>query len=238
MLRLLHGWGLNAGVFQDLCSALAVPVQALDLPGHGHAPYEPGSLAPAACAAALAGRFPEPGVWLGWSLGAFIALELAARHPHCVSALVLVAATPRFVTGPDWPCGTPAADLQALGQRLSADYEGTLRRFLTWQAGMADRARVRALLATLMRAGGVRPEALTEGLSVLRHSDLRDHMSAVRAPTLVIHGADDPVVNPEAGRWLAQRIPHARFHEVGTGHAPFLSAEAAFVGLVRDFAHA
>jgi class 3 adenylate cyclase len=44
-------------------------------------------------------------------------------------------------------------------------------------------------------------------------------LPAVRVPTLVLHGADDEIVPPEAGRYIAERIPAARFIEhPGVGH--------------------
>jgi pimeloyl-ACP methyl ester carboxylesterase len=49
-------------------------------------------------------------------------------------------------------------------------------------------------------------------------------------PTLVIHGRDDPLVTPEAGRDVARNIPQARFVLIeGMGHslAPALTTHLA-----------
>ncbi|MHB8253697.1 MAG: alpha/beta fold hydrolase [Acidiferrobacter sp.] len=235
MLRLLHGWGLNSRVFSDFEEALAIPTQSLDLPGHGHAPYEHGDLDPGRVAQAFAHRYPQPSVWLGWSLGGLVALTLAARHPACVKRLILVGATPYFVRAPDWAYGTDQAILQSFGEQLALDHEGTLRRFLTLQAGVGERTQVRKLMADLAAGGRAQAPALAEGLSVLATHDLRGLLSAIHVPTLFIHGADDKVVSQEAASWSARRMPDARFCVVGRGHAPFLSDRARCAEVVKDF---
>ncbi|MEJ2716899.1 MAG: alpha/beta fold hydrolase [Deltaproteobacteria bacterium] len=49
--------------------------------------------------------------------------------------------------------------------------------------------------------------------------DRRPALKRVAAPTLVIHGADDPLIHPEAGKEIAEAIPGARFCVIeGLGH--------------------
>lgn len=235
MLRLLHGWGLNSRVFMGFEAALARPTQALDLPGHGHAPYRPGDLDPERLAQSLAHRYPEPSAWLAWSLGGLVALMLAARHPERVSKLVLVGATPHFMQAADWPFGTESAVLKNFSTQLALDYEATLRRFLTLQAGVGERAQVHKLMSDLKVGGDAQVAALAEGLAVLETQDLRGLLATIRIPTLFIHGADDKVVSLEAARWSVDHMPHARFAVLGRGHAPFLSDETQCAKLVRDF---
>ena len=48
---------------------------------------------------------------------------------------------------------------------------------------------------------------------------MRDRLGTIRAPTVVVHGSDDPMFPPEHGRALAAAIPGARLVEVdGFGH--------------------
>ena len=233
-LRLVHGWGLNRRVFSGFEAALAWPTKALDLPGHGSARYEAGALDPLRVASLLASAY-QPGPWLGWSLGGLFTMALAAHHPRSVTKLILVGATPYFVQAPNWPYGTEFKVLQAFSDQLERDYEATLRRFLSLQAGVGERAQVRQLMSDLESAGRPQAAALSEGLAVLATQDLRADLSRIRVPTLFIHGADDKIVSPEAARWSAEQIPGARFCLVGSGHAPFLSAVHECADIVRDF---
>ena len=76
-LVLVHGWGLHGGLFGALVPALATThrVHVVDLPGHGRsAPTEPGLRA---WARAVERAVPARAAWLGWSLGALVALRAA-----------------------------------------------------------------------------------------------------------------------------------------------------------------
>ena len=84
---LLHGWGLSSKVWAPLLAQLPA-LTALDLPGHGSALPAGDSLA--AWAEALVAQLPDGAVLVGWSLGAQLALHIAAQHPHKAARLVPV----------------------------------------------------------------------------------------------------------------------------------------------------
>ena len=131
-LGLLHGWGMNARVFDTLVEALSdtCEVQTFNLPGHGgRADLADNSLA--GWADDLAGQLPAGATVLGWSLGGQVALRAALDHPQTIARLVLLASTPRFVAGPDWPHGMGAAELDGFAAALRADPGATLLRFLS-----------------------------------------------------------------------------------------------------------
>ena len=68
-----------------------------------------------------------------------------------------------------------------------------------------------------------------------RFGDLRQ--GSITAPTLVLHGTDDRVVDPRNARLLADRIPHARLEMLpGLGHLFFWEAPDVFVDAVTRFA--
>ena len=51
--------------------------------------------------------------------------------------------------------------------------------------------------------------------------DIRDVLPAIRVPTLVVHRAGDRVIPVEAGRYLAEHIPDAKYVELaGSDHLP------------------
>lgn len=63
--------------------------------------------------------------------------------------------------------------------------------------------------------------------------DRRPALKGVTAPTLVIHGADDPLVRPEAGREIARAVPGARFCVVeGMGHGILKPVWSQLVNLI------
>jgi pimeloyl-[acyl-carrier protein] methyl ester esterase len=236
-LVLIHGWGLDGAVWGPLAERLAVRrrLWIVDLPGHGRSPPGAGGFTLESTARAVAQAVPAGAAWLGWSLGALVAMAAAlARAP---ARLVLVGATPRFTLAPDWPHGVEPAVLEAFAADLAHDPEATLQRFLALQTRGAEgaRATLRALRAGSLRRGAPHPQALRGGLDVLRTCDLRTRLAELVVPVTAIAGERDTLVPAAASAALAAAVPHGRCTVIpGAGHVPFLSHPGAFVHALED----
>jgi pimeloyl-[acyl-carrier protein] methyl ester esterase len=229
-LLCLHGWGLNAAVWEPLAASLPGGVQVLapDLPGHGARASEArfGGLDEAADR--MAALLDAPATVVGWSLGGLLALTLAGRHPGKVARVVLVAATPRFVRASDWPCAMRPEVLDAFARDLALDYRATLTRFLALQVhGLPERAQtLRALKARCLQAPP-HPKALAEGLDILRDTDLRPLLAALEMPVHAVLGSLDTLVPSAVAGELRRLRPGIRVAVLaGAGHAPLLSHPA------------
>lgn len=237
-LLLLHGWGINRKVFEQLSAQLATDftVYTADLPGYGSSastyPYTLDYIADE-----LSTQVPGKVTVLGWSLGACIALKLAERYPQKVQRLILIAATPSFVQRPDWSCAIDAAVLRDFAKDLQHNYAGTLKRFFALQAlGSADSydviSRLKACLAPTPEA-----EALQAGLDLLLTTDLRANLARIKQATFVIHGKQDKLVPWQAADWLAANLGNAQFLAIAkAAHAPFLSHREKVVQAITEFA--
>lgn len=233
-LVLIHGWGLHGGIWSGLVPRLSAydPILMPDLPGHGHNPCPDGGFRLAAAADELAARVPAGATVLGWSLGALVALVLAGRHPDRAGRLVLVAGTPRFTRADGWPCAIEGEVLDGFARDLAGDFRQTLTRFLSLQVrgGTASRATLRQLRDVLFSRGEPSQRALVDGLGILRRTDLRAELGALRQPTLVIAGERDRLVPAAASRRLAAALPRGRYLGLAdAAHAPFLSHLEPFV---------
>lgn len=238
---LLHGWGLAAAVWEDTAQALAqhFRVTLIDLPGYGQSPVTDDYSLPA-LARQVAQVAPSPALWVGWSLGGMVAMQLAIQQPHAVCALVLAASTARFVQGADWPHAVEAHVLDTFALDLALNYRRTVQRFLALQARGSERglAVIRRLSARLPAHGEPAVVALQAGLGILRNADLRAQLKDINCPTLLIAGEHDTLIPLDAAKALVVMFQQGRLHTMqGAGHALFLSHAQEFVQLICEFSY-
>ncbi|HKT32912.1 MAG TPA: pimeloyl-ACP methyl ester esterase BioH [Gammaproteobacteria bacterium] len=239
-LFLIHGWALHSNVWNGLLPELARSwrITRVDLPGHGRSRTMPMPVTLPELAHLVVQAAPPGAVWLGWSLGGLVALQVALDFPQCLRALILTGSTPRFTMAPDWDCGMSPQQLAEFSIQLARDYRGTVQRFLALQVHGDEHARVSLRQLSACLSAGAEPDArsLAAGLEILRSSDLRAELGRIHVPALVMSGGRDRLVPPAAGAWLADAIPGARLHAFPkAAHAPFLSHPREFVVAVQDF---
>lgn len=230
-LVLLHGWGLNAGVWDGVVSELAshFTLHLVDLPGYGRSRGF-GALSLDAMAQLVAEKAPEKAVWLGWSLGGLVASQVALQHPERVLGLVTVASSPCFGADGDWP-GIKAEVLSGFQQQLSEDFQRTVERFLALQTMGTESARqdARALKSTVLSLPMPSTDVLNGGLEILKTTDLRLPLAALTMPFIRLYGRLDGLVPRKIVPLLDALWPQSEsivFDKAA--HAPFISHPQAF----------
>ena len=61
---------------------------------------------------------------------------------------------------------------------------------------------------------GANPRMLALVIPLVTEADVRAVLPTVRVPTLVVHHADDPIIPPARGKYIADRIPGAKYVEL------------------------
>jgi pimeloyl-ACP methyl ester carboxylesterase len=158
---------------------------------------------------------------VGASMGGMIAQTVAIRHPDRLLSLTSIMST----TGdPTLPQATPEAMGALLAPPVFGRAENQERAVGIWKVigspGFPfDEAWIRNI-AGICFDRGFHPAGVTRQLcAIMKSGDRTPHLGAVRAPTLVIHGAADPLVRVEAGHATAAAIPGAELLVIeGMGH--------------------
>jgi pimeloyl-[acyl-carrier protein] methyl ester esterase len=226
-LVMIHGWGMNSSVWSDFAGELSQDyrVTLIDLPGHGHSPFN-GQQALATWATDCLAVAPPTAVWLGWSLGSMVALQAAHLAPQRVSGVMVMAGMPKFVQAQDWPHAMAPRTLDLFIQALGDDHRKALERFLALQMLGSELAQetLRRLKQRLHERPDPHPEALQRGLDLLKSADLRTALGELDCPTAWLYGDRDTLAPAAAAglldRWLP-KVETAVIH--GAAHTPFLS---------------
>ena len=88
-LLLLHGWGMNSAIWGGFLDALRsrFRVTLVELPGHGESGFDPECSSLQGWADAVLAVAPQRALWVGWSLGAQLAIQAALSVPERVTGL-------------------------------------------------------------------------------------------------------------------------------------------------------
>ncbi len=241
VLNVLHGWGMNAHLFDDWSEQLAqhFQVNLIDLPGHGLNHEE--TLCTDLVALADEGAEVPVGHWLGWSMGGFLALNLALKKPQLVQSLIMLCATPCFVKRAHWVHGTDQTVLDKFAKNLQLDIKQTIQTFLALEVmGVEhERSQLRELKQKVFGRPLPSTQALNAGLDILANHDLTTELKNLSMPSLWISGRRDRLVIPAAMQQAAELAGGptvSKYHVLrGSGHAPFIRESETLTQLITDF---
>ena len=179
-------------------------------------------------------QYEEP-IWLsGWSMGAMVALKTAAMLPDRINGLILLSPTPSFCIREDFSSGTAPGSVRALARGLKLTPSIAMSTFFKMAVRPAkiSKAEQKDRVAKALQ---FEPAILQEDLKFLEHTDIREDVASITAPTLLIHGEEDTIIPPEASQWLNQHIKNSiSIFLSDTGHdLPVIHYEATADIMIR-----
>ncbi len=166
----------------------------------------------------------------GTSWGGVIAQEAALECPERIDRLILSAT---------WPLGQWAVtdEFYAIVRAEKTPDEARAYRRMFFSRAFAeqfpDEAEARMQAVMITRTPDQR--ARRSGSNTL-HDEAAARLAGLKAPTLVIAGADDRIVSPDFARRLASLIPGAQLAVLeNLGHGTTMEDPAAIVAAIRPF---
>jgi 3-oxoadipate enol-lactonase len=208
VLVLSNSLGSTLEMWNDQASVLRERFRLVryDQRGHGGSPVPSGPYKIEDLGLDLLALMDRLGIervsFCGLSIGGLVGMWLASEDPDRVERLVLCCTAARF--DPDM-YDARARKVRAEGVGSIADT--VLERWFTpeFRASRPE---------TIESAGSMLRSTPAEGYAgcceVLRDTDVRDRLGEIRAPTLVIAGAEDPAATVEQAEEIRDSIPGAR----------------------------
>lgn len=171
-----------------------------------------------------------------YGLGGPVAALLAAEHPERVGALIMYASIARAVWAPDYDWAMTREERVEWIDRTvdswgAADHPG----IPVMAPSMASDPTLISWFARLQRLAAS-PGNARGLLTAAADLDVRELLPRIRVPTLVMHRAGDTAWDPRHSRYIAERIPGARYVELeGTDSLPFLGDSDVIVEEIEQF---
>lgn len=167
----------------------------------------------------------ERAVVFGYSEGGPMAMLFAATYPERTLGLALYGTYAKRVWSPDYPWAPTPEERQKFYDSLQNNW-AEADNDIEWLApSMIGNQEFMAWWSAYQRRS-VSPGAALALARMNTQIDARHVLPSIRVPALVMHRRHDRDANVEEGRFIAARIPNARFLELaGVDHAPFVNSE-------------
>jgi len=230
-LVLVHGFPLDHALWDALLPHLeGIDVIAPDLRGFGESAIMDGTFTITDMAddliALLDALKIEKAALVGHSMGGYVVLAAARKHPGRISGLGLVS-TQALPDTPERKTGryATAEQVGAQGSVLLAD---SMAAKLS-----ADEAHVPLLREMILR----QPSAGLMGAlgAMAERDDSSNLLPTFTLPVAIVHGLADVLISPERSREMKALIPQASLTEIpNVGHAPMMEAPAETAKALKD----
>lgn len=170
-------------------------------------------------------KIPDADYIVTGSMGGLLALEYL---PAMCKKLVLISSTAKFCAGENYDCGIHEKILKRMILQLKRSPDAVLSAFYE---------NVHFPHAALKTDPEASLEELVSGLEYLLHSDLRDTISKITIPVLLMHGDQDRIIPSSASDWLQKNVPNSQLkiynkqgHALAAHHfGPLISHIKSFI---------
>jgi len=234
VLILAHSLGANLTMWAPQIEALTKRFRVLrcDMRGHGSTEVTRGPYAMETLARDVLGLLDslqiERAHFCGLSIGGVIGMWLGIHAPGRVERLALCNTSPRIGTTETWN----ARIAQVREGGMAAIAETQIGRWFTPEFAARAPEKVSPMLEGLRKCS---VEAYIGCCAALRDADLREEISKIHIPTLVVIGDRDPVATRVDGAFMTERIPGAKLVVVEASHISNIEAAEQFNAAVGGF---
>jgi pimeloyl-ACP methyl ester carboxylesterase/class 3 adenylate cyclase len=172
----------------------------------------------------------------GFSEGGPMSVLFAATYPQRTTALVFYGSYAKRSWAADYPYGWTGEQWDAFLSEMEQHWGTPAGAVLDlWAPSIAGDEQAAEAAAAYLRASAS-PGAALAVMRMNRHIDVRNVLSSVRVPTLILHRVDERVISIDNARYMASRISGAKLVELpGIDHMPWVGDLDAIVHETAEF---
>jgi pimeloyl-ACP methyl ester carboxylesterase/DNA-binding CsgD family transcriptional regulator len=163
----------------------------------------------------------------GISEGAAMCALFAATYPERTAALAIYGGYARRTWSPDYPWAPTPDQRQEFFDAIERDWGGVVDLDILAPSAVGDEA-FRAWWAAYLRRSAS-PGAAVALAKMNSQIDLREVLPAIRVPALIIHRTGDLDIDVGGARYMAERIPGAKFVEFPGDDHLFIAGDSEAV---------
>ncbi|HEV7699081.1 MAG TPA: alpha/beta fold hydrolase [Pyrinomonadaceae bacterium] len=176
----------------------------------------------------------ERAVLVGVSEGGPMCSLFAATYPERTAGLVMIGTYAKRIRDDDYPWAPTEEQRNAFFDLMRKEWGGPVG-IEERAPSMAEDPDFRKWWSEYLR-NGASPGAAVALTQMNAEIDVRDILPSVRVPTLVIHREGDLCLKVEEGRYVAERIPDAKYVELdGIDHLPFVGDQDSVIREIEEF---
>jgi 3-oxoadipate enol-lactonase len=234
VLVLSNSLGTNLSMWDAQIPELSNKWRVLryDTRGHGESSVTPGpysmSLLGGDVLGLLAALRVEKFAFCGLSLGGMTGMWLGVHAPEKLQKLVLCSTGAKIGTAETWNARIETVRKGGMKVISSATMERWFTaRFRSQHPEIVER--IKKIVEN------TQPDGYIACCGALRDTDLRESISGIRTPTLVISATHDPATPPSDGRFLCDHIRGSRYIELDAAHLSNIEQAEKFTAHLAKF---
>ena len=241
-LLFIHGWAGDSSVWYRQLDYFSdrFKTVCLDLPGHGKSNWQDikfDSLIDDILFICRELELKNVAVF-GLSFGGQIAIELVLKSKF-FKKLILVDSSPKFIKGDGFKTGLSLSQVRKLSKQLDDNFPNILVVFA--RSLFTDKEREKEIFANtwdvfIRRKSFPKKETLKKMLVMIENIDLRDGLSKIKIPTLIISGEKDYICPLCVAEFLNKNITNSELRVIKEcGHMPLLTEPDIFNKIIDGF---
>jgi len=238
VVTLTHPLGVTLALWDDHAAALAKRFRVLryDVRGHGASDIPAGPYTLEQMSSDLFELLDSLGIaethFVGVSMGGLIGMTAALDRPERIKSLVLCDTTACYgpAVRPMWEDRLRIAETEGMAPSLVGR---TMAVWFTEAYRVAHHKEVERIAAMLRHTD---PRGYAAAIRAIAYVDLTRQIGAIRRPTLVVVGEEDPGTPPDMARAIHKRIAASELLVLpGSMHCAVVEDADTFLGALLDF---